>query len=870
MLQRLGDDYHQILGPYHRIVNEAVERHRGEVVITEGDGFFCVFPGPREAIEAAGEIHMALGDAEWPSNERPRCRIGIHTGTATRTTEGYVGLDVHIAARVGEAAQGGQVLISAAAADLVAEDAAAKGWTVADLGLYELKGVSREERLHRVDMPGIEVARQAPRARPKTPSTVPATPKGIIGRSDDIRGATEMILRDMVRLVTLSGPGGTGKTRLAIEIARSLQERFPDGVVFVDLSAVRDPERFMPVVGRALGVRESADRTIAAGLASVVGDGRMLLVIDNVEQLLPAVSNHVTELIAAMPNVKLLVTSRSPLRIGWEHEYPVPPLEVPQPGAEDDVIDNTAAVALFAERAKAARPLFEMNEVTRPVVVDVVRRLDGLPLAIELAAARLRSFSVEELDQRLDDRLGLLDRGSADSPERHRTLRDAIAWSYDLLSEDERLLFRRLAVFSGGWTLAGAVAVCCDDDYREPNVLESLEELVAKSLVVFTINEEGRPRYRLLETLREFAVEELGESGEESRIRLRHLDWLQGVAERMLIVLPTPEFATFLDDVERERFNIREGLAWAVRNQAGTEQALRVCGMLPLFWDTRGFVAEGLRWTRALVAMTTAEGNTEARGMAHSAMGWLEMLAGEPEESEWALATAVRMFREMGNDGWLGRALSMRGMTTYNRGLLDEAEEQFNEAIVLCRQNGLDWLADAWCTYGLAHVALSRGDFAAAEPLLLHCLEYSRTNGLAWGVGHTQLSLSVMAFMMGDLDQSVDRLLESIRVRVELRDSRGLCDCIGMMALHASVRGDHGLAATLIGAAEVAREASGDHLVPWQRPLLEQAEASARANLGNDYEVRFMDGRRLTMSDSIALIMERFASTETERSVVSA
>ncbi|HEX6286876.1 MAG TPA: DUF4062 domain-containing protein [Acidimicrobiia bacterium] len=869
MLQRLGDGYQRVLGTYHRIVNDSVRLHHGHVVITEGDGFFCVFSGPREAMEAAHDIQVAMSEGPWPRNERPRCRIGIHTGTAARTMEGYVGLDVHVAARIGDAAQGGQIIVSAATADLVAEDAAGRGWTIVDLGQYDLRGVGHSERLHRIDMPGLDAVRTAPRARPKIPSTVPGTPKRLIGRRDDLRGAIEMIMRDMVRLVTLTGPGGTGKTRLAIEIARSLEERFPDGVVYVDLSAVRDPERFMPVVGRALGVRESADRTIAAALASVIGDGRMLVVIDNVEQLLPAVSSQVAELIEAMPGVKFLVTSRSPLRIAWEHEYPVPPLEVPEPGDEDETVDGAPAVTLFVERAKAARPLFEMNEVTRPVVVDVVRRLDGLPLAIELAAARLRMFSVEELEQRLDDRLNILDRGSADSPERHRTLRAAIGWSYDLLSDDERLLFRRLAVFSGGWTLAGAVAVCCDDEFSEPRVLDSMEELVAKSLVVFTINEEGRPRYRLLETLREFAVEQLRASGEEEQIRLRHLDWLQGVAERVLIVLPTPEFPSFLDDVERERFNIREGLAWAVRHKMGTEQALRVCGMLPLFWDTRGFVAEGLRWTRALVAMTTSQGNTEARGMAHTAMGWLEMLAGEADESEWALATAERMFREMGNDNWLGRTLSMRGMTTYNRGLLDEAEEQFNEAIVLCRESGLDWLADAWCTYGLAHVAMSRGDFGAAEPLLLHCFEYSKVNGLSWGVGHTQLSLSVMAFMLGDLEQSVERMIESIKVRAELRDSRGLCDCIGMMALHASVRGDHDLAATLIGAAEVAREASGDHLVPWQQPLLEQAVASAKANLGDDYEVRFMEGRRLTMSESISLILDRFESS-VERSAVSA
>ena len=310
--------------------------------------------------------------------------------------------------------------------------------------------------------------------------------------------------------------------------------------------------------------------------------------------------------------------------------------------------------------------------------------------------------------------------------------------------------------------------------------------------------------------------------------------------------------------MERDRFNVREALAWSVRNRMGTDDALMICGMLPLFWDTRGFVAEGLRWTRALVAMTTADGTTEARGRAHTAMGWLEMLAGEPDESEWALATATQMFRDLGDDNWLGRALSMRGMTTYNRNLLDEAEEQFNEAIVLCRQFGLEWLADAWCTYGLAHIALSRGDFGTAATLLHHCLDYSKSHNLAWGIGHTQLSLGVMSFMMGDLDQSVERLIESILVRRELRDARGLCDCLGVMSLHASVRGDHELAAVLIGAAEVAREASGDHLVPWLQPLIEQAVVGATTALGQDYDRHLMEGRRLSMAEAISLIIERF------------
>ncbi|MFZ0012811.1 MAG: adenylate/guanylate cyclase domain-containing protein [Acidimicrobiia bacterium] len=863
MLRRLDGEYPVLLGEYHRIVNRVVQSHRGHVANTEGDGFFCVFNSPVDAVGAAAEIQVAMSSSSWPAAVTPRCRIGIHTGAAVRTAEGYVGLDVHVAARIGAAAQGGQILVSSSVSDSISGEASEYGWALVDLGRYGLKGVGRSERLLRVDMPGLEVVSTAPRARPDTPSTVPATPKRLIGRLSDVNGASEMLMRDSVRLVTLTGTGGTGKTRLAIEMARSLDTRFPDGIVFVDLSAVRDVDRFLPVVGRAIGVRESGGRTIVSGLQAVVDDACMLVVLDNMEQLIGA-APQVAQLIEALPNVKFLATSRTPLRIGWENEYPVPPLEIPANTDGEEQIDRSGAVALFAERAMAARPLFELNEVTRPVVVDITRRLDGLPLAIELAAARLRVFSVEELLRRLDESLDVLERGSSDLPERHRTLRGAIRWSYDLLEPAERIVFRRLGVFSGGWTLQAAVSVCADADHGESVVLDALEELVAKSLVVFTIDESGRPRYRLLETLREFAIEESRTHGEETEIRLRHLAWVREMAGRVQDILPTPEFPPFLDEVERERFNIREALDWSVRNRMGTDDALMVCGMLPLFWDTRGFVAEGLRWSRALVALTTGEGNTQPRGMAHTALGWLEMLADEPDESEWALSSAVQMFSELGDRAWLGRALSMRGMTTYNRGLLDEAEMQFNEAIELSRENDLDWLADAWCTYGLAHVELSRGDFVSAEPKLRHVLDFSRAHGLTWGVGHAQLSLGVLSFMTGNTDESIERIIESLTVRQELRDARGLCDCLGMMALHASVRGDHGLSAVLIGAAEVAREASGDHLVPWQRPLIEQATLSARNALGSSYEERVDEGRDLSMDEAIALIHRSFANSGSE------
>jgi predicted ATPase/class 3 adenylate cyclase len=859
MIQRLGDLYKTLLRDYHAIVHATVSAHRGRTAATEGDGFFCVFATPTDAVDAARDVLVEMASRDWPGGERPRCRVGIHTGTATRTMEGYVGLDVHRASRIGASANGGQVLVSASTGALLAEHAAASGWTLVDLGEFKLEGIGQENRLLRVDMPELERVTTPPRAKARPRITLPASPRPIVGRVADLAGATEMLLRDAVRLVTITGPGGTGKTRLAVEIAGRLDDDFPDGVVYVDLSAVRDPARFLPAVGRAMGVRESAEREVIEGLENVVGADRMLVVLDNLEQLLGA-APEVALLLDRLPNVKILATSRSPLRLSWENEYPLSPLPVPASAATPGSIAESDAVALFVERARAVRPGFELDDDNAGVVAEITRRLDGLPLAIELAAARLRLFPVEVLLQRLDDRLALLDKGASDAPERHRTLRAAIQWSHDLLDEREKKVFRRLAVFSGGWTLDAALEVCTDDDLPDSEVLDVLDDLVAKSLVVFGVDEQGRPRFRMLETLREFSAERLTEEGEEEEFRIKHLHWCHSMAGEIMEILPTPRFPPFLDEIETERANVRSALSWSIESGVGLEEALSICGDLPLFWDTRGYVTEGVELTRGLVEMT--EGDSPGRGKALTALGWLEMLAGEPDRSEDALVAAEQLFRDLGDDEWLGRTLAMHGMTTYNRNDLDAAERQFEEAIELTTANGLGWLAIGWCTYGMAHVALARGDFETCQALLEKALGFSRDKGLTWGVGHAQLSLGVLAFMRGDIDEAFRRLSESLEVRRELRDSRGICDCLGTIALLASVRGENDFAALMLGAAEMAREASGHQVVPWLQPMLEQAQMSVQLALEEDYESRLSEGRALTTGVAIEMILERFHPSE--------
>ncbi|HSJ71384.1 MAG TPA: AAA family ATPase [Acidimicrobiia bacterium] len=852
LVRSLGPAYRDLLHRYHAIVLEAASACGGDVEATEGDGIFCSFPTSVGAVDAAVDIQTSMAGEAWPNGVTTRCRIGVHVGEATPTSEGLVGIDVHRGARIGASAQGGQILLSTPAAHLVAEHATERGWAIVDIGAFMLDGLGSPERIARLDVPGLPVVVDLPRARRRFASSLPSMVHPIVGRSGDLDAAAALLSRPGVRMVTITGPGGTGKTRLAVELAALMEHDFADGVVFVDVSSIRERDRFLPAVGRQFGIRESGERSIPEAFASVVGDARMLIIIDNMEQVLAA-AQDVADLLESMPNVRFLVTSRSPLRIRWEYEYPLDPLSVPPQDASFPVIAESDAVELFVERARAVRPDFDLDVEDSAAVAEITRRLDGLPLALELAAARLRFLTVSSLLEHLDSRLRLLERGPADAPERHRTLRSAIEWSHDLLDDHERVLFRRLGVFSGGWTIEAATAVCVDAVIDVDEILRLLEELVAKSLVVFGIDEGGQTRYRMLETLREFSLEQLRASGEEEAIRASHLRWCVEVTSAMENVLATPRLGDLLDSLERERFNMREAVGWSLATGEGLEEALRLVGQVPLFWDIRGYVTEGVLWTSGLLDRPSSLEASTGRALALDTLGWLSMLAGDPETSEASFQAAGAIWRSLEDGRGLAWSLAMHGMTTYNLEDLDGATALFDEATELGRSLGLHWLSEGWCVYGRAHVALSRGDFLGAHGMLEATLEYSRSNGLMWGVGHSQLSLGVLAFMTGDLTQAAERLTESLLVRQDLKDSRGIGDCLGMFALIASVNGDHVHAARLLGSAKVTQEASGHRVTPWQVPLLQQAEETARRALGTEYERRFSEGRDLGPSAAVAL-----------------
>ena len=492
LLRRVGDAYADLLAEHRRLLTHAFEHHGGTIVDSEGDAFFVAFASARDAVAGAEAGQRALIGHPWPGEEELRVRMGLHTGEPRLVDGRYVGLDVHHAARLMAAGHGGQVLVSESTRALLDD-----GSRLRDLGEHRLKDLSHPQRLYQLEVDGLPTAFPPLKTLDNRPTNLPVQPNELIGRERELEEA-EALLSNGLRVLTLTGPGGTGKTRLALQLAAHVVEEFPDGVFFVSLAPVRDWELVAPTIARTLGLREQPGETVLETLDGYLGDKELLLVLDNFEQVLAA-APAVAGLCASASRLKLLVTSRTPLRLSGERTYPVPPLELAE------------SVRLFAARAHAAALDFDVTEENEDAVAGICRRLDGLPLAIELAATRIRSLPPPALLRRLDQRLKLLTGGAQDLDERQRTLRATIDWSYELLPQAERDLFARLGVFVGGSRLDAAEALC---GAIEIDVLDGLQSLVEKSLLRQRPDPDGEPRFWMLETIREFALGLLDEAGD--------------------------------------------------------------------------------------------------------------------------------------------------------------------------------------------------------------------------------------------------------------------------------------------------------------------------------------------------------------------
>jgi predicted ATPase/class 3 adenylate cyclase len=593
LLQELGEGYIELLGAHRDIVRRRIREGEGSEISTEGDSFFVVFPSAPAAIQTAADIQRSL--AEHPSTQPLRVRMGLHTGEGRVAGDDYVGMDVHRAARIAAAAHGGQVLVSDATRAVAGSSLPAE-LTLRDLGLHRLKDLAQPERLFQLLVKGLPSEFPPPRSLDARPNNLPVALNRFIGREDQVSDLKARLL-DGARLLTLTGPGGTGKTRLALEVAGEVLTAFDDGAWFVDLAPIADPALVVSVIAETLGVKQQAGRQVPDELEAALKDASMLVVLDNFEQVVQA-GETVERLLRAAPRLKVLVTSRAVLHRYGEQEFPVPPFDLPDPRKLVDPasLGGYESIALFVERATAVRPDFVLDEDNAAAVAEIAVRLDGLPLAIELAASRAKILSPQAILERLRAGFPVLVSRVADAPERQRTLRGAIEWSYDLLDEDERRLFQQLSVFQAGASLEAAEAVC--PSVPGGDVLEGLTSLVDHSLLRQVGAEGGQPRFGMLETIKEYAGERLHDEPEHAAaVHRAHATYFADFAERVREQLAGPRreaaMAAMAADIENLRVSWRYWVA-----EKDLQYLNKLVDSLWLLYDARG-------WVHATVELTT-------------------------------------------------------------------------------------------------------------------------------------------------------------------------------------------------------------------------------------------------------------------------
>lgn len=888
LLRELGEQYETVLHEHRRLLREAFGARQGEEIDTAGDGFFYAFPRATEALLAAVEGQRALAGHEWP--QPIRVRMGLHTGEPVRSDTSFVGLDVHRAARIMSAAHGAQVLISQTTRDLAV--GLPSDVSFLDLGEHQLKDLPTAERLFQVVATGLERDFPPIRSLDSRPNNLPRQLTTFVGRGREIAEAKRLLAT--APLMTFTGPGGVGKTRLAIEIAGEVLDDFPEGMWFVDLGPLTDPEFVAPAIAAAMGVMHAPGQPILDTIVEHLHGRRVLLVLDNCEHLLEVSARTVDTLLRNCTSLRVLATSREGLAIAGEAVFPVPSLTVPEPASVSPTdLPQYDAIQLFVERAMAAVPGFRITERNALAVTQICRRLDGVPLAIELAAARVRALPVEQIAARLDDRFRLLTGSSRVTVPRHQTLRQTIDWSHDLLADDERAVFRRLAVFVGGFSLEAAEAVCVGELVEDWAVLDLLTRLVDKSLLVAD-TEGTEARYRQLETVRQYARDRLLEAGEAKDALRRHRDWYLAMVARA-----EPEFfrgaesADWLKRLDREHDNLRAALQWSLDEPGEEREGLHLAAGLWRFWEIHGHLAEGRGWLEHFLAATSGEvsplradaytgagilafmlgdqagasrlheqslelhrqvGDADGIAFAANNLANAAVLSGDYAAARQLYETVIPWARERGDLRVLAFALVNMAEAVALDGDPDQARAQYDEGVDSFRQAGDRW-GEAFALDSLG-VTLARLD-SPEEAAGFHeqALTISRELGDDRGVARALAHLGDVAMRMEDLPHARQLYEESLGIRRALGDLPGIASAMEKLASVVTTT-DPRAAAVLLGAAERVRDLIR---APVPRAVREEYEAFRRtvqSILGDGpFEDARAEGRRLSTADALATIL---------------
>jgi predicted ATPase/class 3 adenylate cyclase len=854
LVTALGPAFGPLLERHQALLRGAFQAAGGVEIATEGDSFFVVFRSAASAVAAAAAAQRVLAAEPWPAAAGTvRVRMGLHTGEGTPGGDNYVGIDVHRAARIAAAAHGGQVLISESTRTLVAGSLPAD-LRLTDLGTFRLKDLEQPERLVQLVVPDLAADFPPPRTL-ETPSNLPTQMTTFVGRRREADEVADLVRRS--RLVTLTGPGGTGKTRLSLQVAAAVRDEFSGGAFFVDLSPISDPALIPTTIASALGLQEQPNRPVLESLKAHLRDLRLLLVVDNFEQV-QAGAPLIGQLLEAAPQLGIIVTSREVLHLRGEQEYPVPPLGMPDltrlPPLE--ALSQYDAVALFIQRARGVRPDFAVDNDNAPAVAAICARLDGLPLAIELAAARVKLFAPSAILARLEQTLAFLTSAARDLPERQRTLRGAIDWSHDLLDATERILFRRLGIFVGGLTADDAQAVCDPDGELGIDMLDGLASFVDKSLVTQAVGDAGEPRFVMLETIREYAGERLKASEDAEPTRRRHEDLFAGLADRAAGELLGPNANAWLDRLDADQDNLRAALQHAADDRR-VELTLSMGGALWRYWQRRGHLAEGRAVLEELLGREGFSAPTRPRSRALAGLGGVTYWQGDMAAAGRAYDEGLAIQRTLDDPSGLAEALYNAGFVAAVASEFETARAMYDESLgILTRigdQPGVLRLSEA-----ISFLLFHQGEFVEARAIQEGNIRALREAGEMVRVAIGSGLVSLLRARDGEVAAARAIQVEAINTFRAAGDTQSLVRTLIMAAAVAVVEGDLERAATLSGAGDLLREPLGEMATPMRTLGIEDPAAVARAGLGDEaYERAHAAGRALTWDEVVALVAGR-------------
>ena len=843
LLRDLGEHYGEVLSDHRTIVRDVVAAHGGHELGTEGDSFFVVFPSALLAVTTAVEVQRALAAHAWPLAATVRVRIGIETGEPTRHEVSYMGIDVHRAARIAGAANGGQVVVGEAAQQDVV-GLLPSGVALRDLGFHRLKDLPTPERLFQIvvdDLADISTPVKSLGA----PSNLPRLPAPLVGRSAEIE-ATRALLASPVRLVTLTGPGGVGKTSLALAVARLAEHDHPAGVYFVELEEARTSGAAWTAAARTLGL--TPDESPEHAVVEFLTDRSALIVLDNLEQIDDAAD--VTRALLDRTACTILATSRGPLRLRAEHESVLAPLAAPQPGTPFERLATTPAVELFVREARRARASFALTPDNAPHVATICARLEGLPLAIELAAAQVRLLGTHALAQSVEQRISLASR-EGDRPGRQRTLEATIAWSVDLLAADDRHCFECLGVFAGGADLPAIAAVVPDDGTVE-TALSTVEALADVSLLTVGEGPTGEPRITMLGMVRDVAESRLERRGELDDAVRRHCEHFVALAEEAETQLRGPDSLTWTDRLGVEEENLRVAFEWSSASETPDDRSLavRLVTALGWYWYTHGRATEGRARIEAAIGDGDGAGlDPRSRADALHALGVLEQQQGDNELAIEAFEASLDVWRSLDDRRGTARELNSLGVTRWAQGDVARSRALLDESIVVASGVGDDErLAAAMSNLGILDLSTGRTDDAIAA--FEGALAIDTRNGDRWAVAVDQCNLGASLACAGRLAEAAGALDDVLRMVIELGDDDLLASTLEACALLAGASDRHERAIVLLSGADALRDAVGIPGTPLEHALLERQLAPVRAALEQDrYDRAWERGQTIGLED---------------------